>query len=236
MLLLMLLAIPLLAPFLKKAKWFGAEFEFRDEIKKAKKYVARSESQALERFKALPNIDFCFETIPTSTARRLASEDPNLSLAALRIDMERVLFRAVEHLVPEVHGKQLSIIKSAKILYDENIITEDQSEAILSITRICNKAVHGADVTEQEAAQVLDIAEQLNRSFPTGYSINLLPNEKFQEHGLLCEWQHCIEQMPLGEEETEVSCSAFGHDCPGGASVKKKCNKTGNDIPPERFA
>ena len=32
--LLFLLAIPLVAPYLKKAKWFGAEFTFRDEINK----------------------------------------------------------------------------------------------------------------------------------------------------------------------------------------------------------
>jgi hypothetical protein len=236
MLLLLLLAIPLLAPFLKKAKWFGAEFEFKDEIKKAKEYVIRSESQAREKFKALPLVDIRFETIPTSTARRLASEDPNLSLAALRIDMERVLVQAVERLVPKAYDRRLSIIQSAKILMRENLIVEDQAEAILSITKICNKAVHGATVTEEEAGQVLELAVQLNRSFPTGYSVNLLPNEKFPEHGLVCEWEHCIEQMPLGEEETELSCRVFGHDCPGGAQVRRQCNKTHRDIPSEKLA
>ena len=197
--------------------------------------MARSESQARERFKALPMVDMGFETVPTSTARRLASEDPNLSLAALRIDMERVLVRDVERLVPEAYDKRLTIIQSTKILRRENLIGDDQAGAILSINKICNRAVHGATVTEEEAAQVLDLAEQLNRSFPTGYSINLLPNDKFQEHGLVCEWEHCIEQMPLTEEETELSCGVFGHDCPGGLQVKRACNKSHKDIPPKRL-
>jgi hypothetical protein len=221
MLLLLLLAIPLLAPFLKKAKWFGAELEFRDEIKKVKEYVSRSEAQSRESHPALPLMRF--ETIPTSAARRLVSEDPNLSLAALRIDMERVLVRAVECLVPEAYDKRLGITEGARILLKENLISKDQGEAIFSITKICNRAVHGANMTEQEAAEVLDLAEQLNRSFPTGYSVNFLPNSKYKEHGLLCEWEHCIEQMHLSEAETELSCRTFGHDCPGGVQIRKEC-------------
>ena len=52
-LLLFLLAIPLLAPFLKKAKWFGAEFDFKESIQTLSTLVEKSKaSNEVGSFKA----------------------------------------------------------------------------------------------------------------------------------------------------------------------------------------
>jgi len=235
MLLLMLLAIPLIGPFLKKAKWFGAEFEFKDQIEKATKLVEKSEAHAKQQFGARLANKPRFETFSTSSAQRLVAEDPNLALAALRIDTERVLSRAAEVLVSETKDRPLTISESTRLLLDHELISEEQSDAIRTITQMCNKAVHGADVTAAEATEILTLAIRLNNSFPTGYSLNFFPNAGYEEQGLLCEWEHCIEEMPLADEPTDLSCPAFGHDCPGGLDARKNCKKTVNDIPPERF-
>jgi len=177
-----------------------------------------------------------FETFSTSSAQRLVAEDPNLALAALRIDMERVLSRAAEVLVVATTARSITISESTRLLLDHELISEEQSEAIRTITQICNKAVHGAAVTAAEATEILALANRLNKSFPTGYSLNFFPNAGYEEQRLLCAWEHCIEEMPLTEEPTDLSCPAFGHDCPGGLDARENCKNTMKDIPPERFA
>ena len=236
MLLLMLLAIPLIAPFMKKAKWFGAEFEFKDQIEQVKKLVEKSEAHAKEQYGPRLASKSRFETFSTSSAQRLVAEDPNLALAALRIDMERVLSRAAEVLVVATTARSITISESTRLLLDHELISEEQSEAIRTITQICNKAVHGAAVTAAEATEILALANRLNKSFPTGYSLNFFPNAGYEEQRLLCAWEHCIEEMPLTEEPTDLSCPAFGHDCPGGLDARENCKNTIKDIPPERFA
>ena len=237
MLLLMLLAIPLIAPFMKKAKWFGAEFEFKDQIEKTKKLVEKSEAHAKDQYGALLNNNPRFETFSTSSAQHLVDQDPNLALAALRIDMERVLSRAVEVLVAPAPApaRSLAISESTRLLLEHKLISKEQSDALRTITQMCNKAVHGADVTAAEATEILVLANRLNQSFPTGYSLNFFPNTGYEGQCLLCEWEHCIEEMPIAEEPTDLSCPAFGHNCPGGLEVRGKCKKTMQDIPPERF-
>jgi len=76
---------------------------------------------------------------------------------------------------------------------------------------------------------------QLNQSFAIGYSIDFSPNEDYKKHGLICEYEHCIEWMPLREKSTKCSCPVFGHDCPGKSKKASKCNKKIEEIPKERF-
>jgi hypothetical protein len=236
MLLLFLLAIPLLAPFLKKAKLLGAEFEFKDEIKKVKELVDKSVEQARKDHGDLIGRNENFETFLTSSAQRIAVDDPNLALAALRIDMERVLTHAVKVLIQTNEKHPLPITKSASLLLEHGLISKEQEKAIFSITKICNKAVHGGEVSRDEAGEVLFLAKRLNDSFPLGYSINFFPNTSYKDQGLVCEWEHCIENMGIVEEPTDVSCEVFGHDCPGGVAIREDCKKSIHDIPPERFA
>ena len=61
------------------------------------------------------------------------------------------------------------------------------------------------------------------------------PMEDYAKKGLFCEYEYCIEEMPL-EDRGESSCPVFGHNCPGGKERVKTCGKTIDDIPKERFA
>ena len=102
---------------------------------------------------------------------------------------------------------------------------------------MCNKAVHGAKVSKEEAKEIIMLTERLNRSFPVGYSINFEANKDYAQQEFVCEWEHCIERFPLEEEDKgkELSCHVFGHDCPGGLEARKLCDRNINDIPQNRF-
>jgi hypothetical protein len=50
-----------------------------------------------------------------------------------------------------------------------------------------------------DAHRLIALADTLNLSFPLGYSPNFEPNSNFADEGLICEYEHCIENMPLPE-------------------------------------
>ncbi len=233
--LLFLLAIPMVAPFLKKAKWFGAEFEFKEEIKKAHKFIEKSEEQAKQKDKQLhfPKgaLEIPHETFSTQSSLQLLDSDPNLALASLRIEIDRVLQLALKKLID---GAVLpkTIKQYVEVLLKKNYISSDQAEAFNTILNMCNKAVHGAELSKSQAKEIITLMERLNNSFSLGYSINVNPNDIFEEQGLICEWQHCIENFPIHKEETILSCPIFGHDCPGGKKAKENCGISKEDLPP----
>lgn len=233
--LLFLLAIPLLAPFLKKAKWFGAEFDFKENIQQLVNLVEESkeESKEIEEEKQPVTI---IETFSAESAMNLVEQDPNLSLAALRIEIERILQLAYQTLInPETSAKN-GIRFLVKELHEHGAIGEHQRDAIHQITKLCNEAVHGSNVTIHDAIEVINLTTDLSRSFSLGYSINFQPNHKYKEQGLVCQWEHCVEHFPLRENPDNRSCHIFGHDCPGGVGTQVECKKLMDDIPDERFA
>lgn len=232
--LLLLLAIPLLAPYLKKAKWFGIEFVFKDEIKKINDIVEKVEQKAKEAEKGASRINI-FETFSTKNALKLLNSDPSLSLAALRINIEKVLTDASNKLLDVDKRKKSGNRFYISKLLEEGIVNKEQGKALNSIISVCNKAIHGAQVSKKEAREIIKLAERLNKSFAVGYSINFKANKEYAQQGLLCEWEHCVEHSPLTEEVTELSCPVFGHNCPGGLENRQNCYKSLNDILKNRF-
>lgn len=233
-LILFILSIPFVARFLSKAKIFGNEFEFKEEIKETAKIV-KSTVEKIQRdevagkTKPLP-----FETFRIDSAKELLDSDPVLALAALRIEIERKLRISSSILnIPEKDNLSLSYI--IRNLTQINYITKEQVDALLKIINMCNKAIHGAPILKDEAKEIIDLTEHLNGTFSMGYSLDFSPNLHYESQGLLCEWEHCIEYMPLLKESSETSCPVFGHDCPGGVEKIHSCHKTIKDIPKTRF-
>ena len=232
--LLFLLAIPLLAPFLKRAKWFGAEFDFKENIQQLDDLVEESNEEAKSVAEKTRPTEF-IETFSAESAMNLVEQDPNLALAALRMEIERILRVAYQTRInPELPGKY-SISFIIRELHKEEVIGNHQQEALHQIIRLCNEAVHGGNVSISDAIKVIDLTIELSHSFSIGYSINFQPNPDYKEQGLLCEWEHCVEHFPLREESDDRLCPVFGHDCPGGIGIRTKCQKSLNDIPSKRL-
>jgi len=216
---LFILCIPFFSKFLKRAKIPGAEFEFREEIESTKKAVKQSVEKSKSRTdgksKPLP-----FETFNTRTVKILLDSDPILALASLRIEIERKLRLAAKYFKLPNRNTLSEIIEA---LMERGILSPEQVTALKKIVEMCNKAIHGYDISGDEAGEIIHLTEELNKSFSVGYSISFYPNEIFKKQNLLCKWEHCIEFMPLPSRNTKVSCPIFGHNCPGGADQASKC-------------
>ncbi|MEW6142375.1 MAG: hypothetical protein AB1597_04360 [Chloroflexota bacterium] len=223
---LLILSVPILAPYLRKAKLPGTELEFKDEIMQTKKLVeisvekAKQAPQRPQSIKALP-----FETFKLTPVRELLTSDPTLALAALQIEIERRLRTLVLKLTGNNTGN-LTPLLLIDLVRRFKILSLEQVSALQKIVRMCKRAIHGDSVSKAQAKEIINLAEQLNRSFPTGYSIDLSPNVEYEQNGLICEWEHCIELMPLSDERTGLSCQVFGHNCPGGLTTRSSCTKT----------
>lgn len=233
--LLFLLAIPLLAPFLKKAKWFGAEFDFKENIQQLVHLVKESKEEISETTEEEQSVGI-IETFSAESAMNLAEQDPNLALAALRIEIERILRLAYQILINPESSAKKGISFLVRELYKHGTLSDHQKDAIHQITRLCNEAVHGGKVSTRNAIEVIDLTIELSRSFSLGYSINFQPNPEYEEQGLFCEWEHCVEHFPLRDKPDDRSCHVFGHDCPGGIGTRAKCQRSMDDIPRGRFS
>jgi len=155
--------------------------------------------------------------------RKLLNSDPVLALASLRIEIERKLRLAASSLKLPVRRDTLFEIIEA--LPKEGVLSFEQVTALRKIIDMCNKAIHGYEISTVEAREIIQLTEDLNKSFPVGYSIDFSPNENYEKQKLLCEWEHCIEHMPLKQRTTIQSCPIFGHNCPGGSDKVSKCKK-----------
>lgn len=233
---LLIIFLPYLAHYLTKAKILGAEFEFKDKIKQTKETVQLSiektkKDKKFGKYKASP-----FETFETTTAKKILEleADHSLSLASLRMEIERKLRMMADFL--DLSGRdKMPLFKIIEALGKKMMLSSEQMRALREIIILCNKAIHGYFATKEETEDIISLVDKLNKSFSTGYSISLSPNLNYKKHGLVCEWEHCIEWMSLTEKSTEKSCRLFGHNCPGGAKKVKICGKTINDFPKKRF-
>lgn len=231
---LFILFIPFVAQYLRKAKFLGAEFEFKDEIRETEKLVQLSVEQAEKLESTSGKKVLPFETFKLSSVKEILDSDPVLALAALRIEIERKLRLLADALALPIRNES-SVSRLIEAVRKQELLTLEQVNALQKIVGMCNKAIHGSLISQEEARKIVDLTEELNKTFSIGYSIDFSPNSDYEKHSLLCEWEHCIEWMPLTEEPTEISCPVFGHNCPGGVEKVSECGKATEDIPSNRF-
>ena len=243
-----------LRPLLKSANVAGvAGVEFREELEAGQESAEQVEAKLEEeeesedegRSSRLEGAHALFP-IP-DYLRELVWRDPNVALAGLRIELERALRLAREVLLDRDQDEKddrprrsLTLSGIVRDLQKRRRLDDEQSELALSIIRIGNRAAHGELIAPDEASLVFEWADTLNRSFGVGYSLNFAPNLDFEEQGLVCEYEHCIENMPL-RDGSEDSCPVWGHDCPAGRRRIVTCPAAQarlagyTTIPAERF-
>ncbi|MCB2228534.1 MAG: hypothetical protein KQH53_17795 [Desulfarculaceae bacterium] len=245
-------SIPFFARFLKKAKLPGTEFEFKDTIERTKKVLTESEQSALKvrQGKQLLNKSGkeCYpidinpdnssgksslkkleadgeylsdQFFDLSSPRALAETDPVLALAALRIEIEKKFKLWSKDASEDTSKYSLGKIIS---LYGKNDwMNSAQLKALQNITKMCNEAIHGAEVSYDIAIKIIDLTAEVNKTFCLGYSNDFTPLKNHQKYGIACPWEHCIENMPFDRGEAE--CPIFGHVCPGGEGQASICSE-----------
>ena len=96
--------------------------------------------------------------------REIAQSDPTLALAGLRIEIETLANNLATgfQLEPKRAEPVTSLLRR---LRERNAITSEQMELARRILSICNKAIHGQTVTQEEASHVIETADVLARDF-----------------------------------------------------------------------
>lgn len=92
--------------------------------------------------------------------RDLAKQDPNVALAGIRMEMEILGTNIAKGFNVDITNKRSSsAIFTA--LHNAGAITSDEHLLVQKIISVSNAAIHGAQVSEAEANDVIDVAEVL---------------------------------------------------------------------------
>lgn len=229
-LLTIILSIPFISSYLDSLNILGNNFNFRKSIDKIENLTIKATQEVENSAESKKEISTKYPSaFSVSQSKELLVKDSTLALASLRIEIEKNL-KAFSSKTNIENNEKTSLRKIIQNLNKIGVLSNYHVEALNEILLVCNKAIHGTNVSDSEAKKIIDLAEQLALSFGIGYIPNFNKNNNYKQQGLICEWEHCIEFQPLKSIPDESSCKIFGHDCPGGKETCQKCNKTIKDI------
>lgn len=149
---ILLLVLLILSPFassIKKIKWGDLEAEIRsNEVKKIEKEV-----------KELPKPE---EGYPYYKIQHVSDKihlvlesDHILALANLRIEIEKLLNKILT-LRQKKYQNKLSVGHIVQILEKENLVNKSVLGPIKEVISLCNRAIHGEEVREEDAYSIIE--------------------------------------------------------------------------------
>lgn len=157
----------------------GVSIDFQEEIQRAKELSRQVEALPApadrRRTPAIPLTEANARMIslglqPVSSGLdmsyylEIAQTDPTLALAGLRIEIETLAKNIAVGFKVE-RKKNEPVGSLLQRLLEHGAITYEQAELTRKILNICNKAIHGRTVSQQEAQEVIDAAAVLARFF-----------------------------------------------------------------------
>jgi hypothetical protein len=159
---IILLIVMLLSPFttaITKIRIGDFEAEVNpEEIRRIKEqFEARPKN--IDELTELPEMDKTIEGI-----KSIAKSDPVLALAKLRIELEKVLNKLLR--LSRSDNYQEKILSAGQLVYKlegSGILSSDISAPTRNVIQICNRAIHGEDIREQDAQSVTEIGISLLR-------------------------------------------------------------------------
>ena len=154
----------------------GTEVDIGDLLEEAGESAQRA-SDAVNSSKDSESIKEQVERIASSVAgqrlpiavaaldldyyRGVALSDPNLALAGLRMGLERALSDVAELAGSPQQPRTVTTARVAKVLAKRGILPQELRSLARDIAAITNAAVHGQQVTTEEALRVIDSAEPI---------------------------------------------------------------------------
>lgn len=94
----------------------------------------------------------------------LSDQDPNVALAALRMEIDIIARNMVKGFKIETRGNETAS-SLLKLLFNHQAITLGQYELAQQILKLCNAAVHGRFVSRDQAESIIDSARVLSRDY-----------------------------------------------------------------------
>jgi hypothetical protein len=157
-----LLIVILLSPFttaITKIKIGEFEAEVNpEEVRRIRDEVSTQITET-DKSARIPEIEKTIDRISN-----LVDSDPVLSLAKLRIELEKVLGRLYRITYKDrQQGGPLSAGQLLHKLVNADILPTDVAGPTREVISICNRAIHGEDIREQDAKSVTEIGAILLR-------------------------------------------------------------------------
>lgn len=148
--LIVIAILPWLAPLIKSLELPGG---WKVEFQELQKAASRAESAGL--LAAEPSqkeAAFSFQSI--------ATRDPNLALAGLRIEIEKRLSS-----LAEIHGlnarRAMSVGQALRALAQAEVLSNEERSILSDMVNMLNSAVHGAEVDSRAANWAIEIGPRL---------------------------------------------------------------------------
>lgn len=91
--------------------------------------------------------------------RKLSETDPNLALAGLRMELERMLQNLARISGLDFQPHRTSPGRFSGLLRSRGLLDSDEYELLRSIINVANSAVHGQSVSQQDALKTIESAE-----------------------------------------------------------------------------
>lgn len=155
---ILLLLIILISPFIasvRKIKY--GDFEAEIDPKEIQKIKAEAEKNV--EFKESDNEMGSEIYATTESIRELASSDPVIALAKVRIELEKVLNRLAK--IAEIEVKKLGLGILVKTLSNHEVISPSIGKSLTEVIGICNRAVHGEAISEESANTIISLGIEL---------------------------------------------------------------------------
>lgn len=154
---ILLLIVMLISPFIlaiKKIKYgdFEAEIDSQ-EVQKIKDNVEKN-IDSMRDTEVRPEI-----YMATDAIRVLAESDPAIALAKVRIELEKVLTRLARMTLIEIEKLPLGTI--VQKLSSHEIIKAQAGKSLREVISICNRAIHGEYISEDDAKTIVELGIEL---------------------------------------------------------------------------
>jgi hypothetical protein len=107
----------------------------------------------------------------------MADNDPNLALAGLRMELERMLQNMAKASGIDYDHLRTSPGRFSGILKAHEIIKQNEYELLRSLINVANAALHGRDVRSVDAKRTIESAETFKDSYFAFMSDKLQLNE-----------------------------------------------------------
>src|SRR6266480_2932523 len=105
--------------------------------------------------------------------RRVLAEDVHIALAGLRIEIESRLQKLAG---TRASGKFEGALGLVSLLQSERVLTPIEADAIRSVIKVCNEAVHARHISAEAAQETADLGEFVLRLLNAKLQRNDTPN------------------------------------------------------------
>jgi hypothetical protein len=157
----------------------GAKLDWKKDIQAAEKAAEKVEAspKATKPHTVGKNLDALIEQIYDAGFKRslsdydfnyyrnIATSDPNLALAGLRMELERMLQNIAIAAGIEYNEFRTSPGGFSRLLLTKEALSSNEYELLNSIIKVSNAAIHGRDVAVQDALRTIDSAEVFKESY-----------------------------------------------------------------------